>query len=130
MVLDKALLPTDASIRDFQHGKVGYVANAVEQALLLPRDMADLRSMKKHEVFLSFKRNLALISLSIVFLLFKVAIAFSNRYTLSLKGCSSCTQGQGIGEQFHKQMKDEEGRRIATVEAFSVAEKRIQELNN
>lgn len=130
MVLDKALLPTDASIRDFQHGKVGYVANAVEQALLLPRDMADLRSMKKHEVFLSFKRNLALISLSIVFLLFKVAIAFSNRHTLSLKGCSSCTQGQGIGEQFHRQMKDEEGRRIATVEAFSVAEKRIQELNN
>ena len=130
MVLDKALLPTDASIRDFQHGKVGYVANAVEQALLLPRDMADLRSMKKHEVFLSFKRNLALISLSIVFLLFKVVIAFSNRHTLSLKGCSSCTQGQGIGEQFHRQMKDEEGRRIATVEAFSVAEKRIQELNN
>ena len=91
MVLDKALLPTDASIRDFQHGKVGYVANAVEQALLLPRDMADLRSMKKHEVFLSFKRKLALVSLSIVFLLFKIAIAFSNHHTLSLKGCSSCT---------------------------------------
>ena len=130
MVLDKALLPTNASIRDFQHGKVGYVANAVEQALLLPRDMANLRSMKKQEVFLSFKRNLALVSLSIVFLLFKVAIAFSNHHTLSLKGCSSCIQGRGIGEQFHRQMKDEEGRRIATVEAFSVAKKRIQELNN
>ena len=30
LVLDKAPLPTNASIRDFQHGKVGYVANAVE----------------------------------------------------------------------------------------------------
>ena len=30
LVLDKAPLPMNASIRDFQHGKVGYVANAVE----------------------------------------------------------------------------------------------------
>ena len=30
----------------------------------------------------------------------------------------------------HQQMKEEEGRRIAAVEAFSLAEKRIQELNN
>ena len=30
----------------------------------------------------------------------------------------------------HQQMKEEEGRRIATVEAFSLTEKRIQELNN
>ena len=52
----------DASIKDFQQGKVGYVANVVEQALLLPTDMADLRSMRKHEVFLSLKRNLAMVS--------------------------------------------------------------------
>ena len=51
----------DASIKDFQQGKVGYVANVVEQALLLPTDMADLRSMRKHEVFLSLKRNLAMV---------------------------------------------------------------------
>ena len=44
-MLDKAPLPNDTSIRDFQQGKVGYVANAVEQALLLPTDMAELRSM-------------------------------------------------------------------------------------
>ena len=30
----------------------------------------------------------------------------------------------------HRQMKEEEGRRITIVEAFSLAEKRIQELNN
>ena len=29
----------------------------------------------------------------------------------------------------HRQMKDEEGRQIAVVEAFNVAEKRVKELN-
>ena len=62
IVLDGALLPSDASIRDFQQGKAGYVANAVEQALLLPTDMANLKSMRKHEVFLSLKRDLTMVS--------------------------------------------------------------------
>ena len=34
--LDGAPLPLDSSIRDFQRGKAGYVANALEQPLLLP----------------------------------------------------------------------------------------------
>ena len=38
------------------------MANTVEQALLLPRDMADLRTMRKHEVFLNLKKDLALVS--------------------------------------------------------------------
>ena len=38
------------------------MADAVEQALLLPEDMADLRSMRKHEVFLYLKRDLALVN--------------------------------------------------------------------
>ena len=35
------------------------MGDVVEQALLLPEDMANLRSMRKHEVFLSLKRDLA-----------------------------------------------------------------------
>lgn len=34
--LDEAPLPLDSSIRDFQKGKAGYVADALEQPLLLP----------------------------------------------------------------------------------------------
>ena len=60
--LDGAPLPSDASIKDFQGGKAGYMANSVEQALLLPKDIADLKSMRKHEVFLSLKRDLAMVS--------------------------------------------------------------------
>ena len=62
LVLDGAFLPSDASIKDFQQGKVGYVANAVEQSLLLPTDMADLRSMRKHKVFLNLKRDVTMVS--------------------------------------------------------------------
>ena len=61
-MLDKAPRPSDTSIRDFQQGKAGYVANAVEQALLLPTDMVDLRSIRKHEVFLNLKRDLTMVS--------------------------------------------------------------------
>ena len=53
LMLDGASLLADASIRDFQGWKAGYVVDAMEQALLLLGDMAKLRSMRRHEVFLS-----------------------------------------------------------------------------
>ena len=62
LVLDKAPLLANASIKNFQQGKDGYMVDTVEQALLLPKDMADLRSIRKHEMFLSLKRNLTLVS--------------------------------------------------------------------
>ena len=46
MELDGAPLLNDASIRDFQRGIAGYVVDEMEQSLLLPKDMADLRSMR------------------------------------------------------------------------------------
>jgi len=91
MVLDGAPLPRDASIKDFQQGKVGYVANTVEQALLLSADMADLRSMRKHEVFLNLKKDLALVSLLTNFLIFKITTLFLTIiFLLSLAGYLSC----------------------------------------
>ena len=38
------------------------MANLVEQALLLSKDMADLRSIRKREVFLGLKRDLTVVS--------------------------------------------------------------------
>ena len=46
MELDGAPLLSDSSIQDFQQGMTGYVTNVGEQSLLLPKDMADLRSIK------------------------------------------------------------------------------------
>ena len=62
MILDGAPLLANTLIRDFQGGTASYVADTAEQALLLPANMADLRGMRKHEVFLSLKRDLALVS--------------------------------------------------------------------
>ena len=64
LVLKESPLPTNSSIRNFQQGKAGYVADAVEQALLLLDDMADLRTMKKHKAFLGLKRDLTMVSFS------------------------------------------------------------------
>ena len=70
MELDGAPLLNDASIRDFQQGMTGYVADAVEHSLLLPKDMADLRSMRQHEVFFGLKRDLTMVSLLSFFFFF------------------------------------------------------------
>ena len=59
---DGAPLLLDSSIRDFQKGKAGYVDDTLEQPLLLPQDMVDLRILKKHEVFLTLKRDLAMVN--------------------------------------------------------------------
>ena len=37
------------------------IAHAVEQNFLLPKDMADLRSLRQNEVFLRLKRDLAMV---------------------------------------------------------------------
>ncbi|KAK9988415.1 hypothetical protein SO802_028654 [Lithocarpus litseifolius] len=46
--LDGSPLHEDSSIRNFDGRRAGYVANVVEQALLLPKDMNELRNLKKH----------------------------------------------------------------------------------
>ena len=45
LVLNGSPLLMDSFIRDFQQGKAGYVANALEQPLLMPDDMVDLRTI-------------------------------------------------------------------------------------
>ena len=51
----------DASIRDFNRGIVCHVASALEQTLLLPRDMVELRGLRKNEVFRNAKRYLGMV---------------------------------------------------------------------
>ena len=54
-------LMDDASIRDFNGGIGCHVASALEQTLLLPRDMVELRGLRKNEVFLNTKRYLGMV---------------------------------------------------------------------
>ena len=49
-------LREDISLRDFNRGIGCHIALAVEEALLLPKDMSELRNIRKNEVFLNCKR--------------------------------------------------------------------------
>ena len=54
-------LRDDASLRDYNGGIGCHVASAEEEVLLLPKDMFDLWSMRKNEVFLNCKRYLGMV---------------------------------------------------------------------
>ena len=52
----------DATLRHYRGGHAGLVAEALEQPLLLPQDMAAYRSFNHPELFLSLKWDLAMVS--------------------------------------------------------------------
>ena len=52
----------DASLRHYRGGHAGLVAEALEQPLLLPKDMEAYRNFNHPELFLSLKRDLAMVS--------------------------------------------------------------------
>ena len=54
-------LRDDASLRDFNGGIGCHVTSAVKEALLLLRDMAELKNMRKNEVFLNCKRYVGMV---------------------------------------------------------------------
>ena len=60
-MLNGAPLMDNVSIRDFQGGIGSHMADALERTLLLPSDMAELRSFRRQEVFLSLKRYLGMV---------------------------------------------------------------------
>ena len=133
LVLNGSPFLLDSSIRDFQKRKAGYVANALEHPLLLPDNMADLRTMKEHEVFLTLKRDLALVSFSFSLLFFFFSFFFffflkCFNYFISFpffffftKAIQATHMAEELVNNSHRQMKEEDGRCIATVEAFTLA---------
>ena len=51
----------DASIRDLNEGIGCHVTSALEQTLLLPKEMVELRDLRKNEIFLNTKRYLGMV---------------------------------------------------------------------
>ena len=54
----------NTSLRDFNKGEGTYVADALERSLLLLVDMADLKNLRRQELFLSMKRYLGMVRFS------------------------------------------------------------------
>ena len=68
-VLDVDGMPIayDATLRHYRGGHAGLVVEALEQPILLPQDMEAYRSFNHPELFLSLKRDLAMVSDSVHF---------------------------------------------------------------
>ena len=60
--VDGVPIAWDSSIRHYHEGYAGHVAEALEQPLLLPKDMEAYRNFSQQELFLSLKRDLAIVS--------------------------------------------------------------------
>ena len=67
--LDGVAIPYAASVREYNKGRAGYIAEALEQPVLLPRDMEAYRRFSQPKLFLSLKRDLAMVSHSCTLLL-------------------------------------------------------------
>ena len=55
-------LTWDTSVRNYQKGQACHIAKALEQPLLLLRDMEAYKSFSQQELFLSIKKDLAMVS--------------------------------------------------------------------
>ena len=62
--VDGAPIPWGASVCEFQKRRAGYIAEALEQPLLLPKDMDGYRHFKQNDLFLSLKKDLAMVNYS------------------------------------------------------------------
>ena len=60
--VDGVPIAWDSSIRHYRGGHAGHVAEALEQSLLLSKDMEAYRNFSQLELFLSFKRDLVMVS--------------------------------------------------------------------
>ena len=60
--VDEVPIAYDASLRHYRGGHAGHVAKTLQQPLLLPKDMKAYRNFNHPELFLSLKRDLAMVS--------------------------------------------------------------------
>ena len=60
--VDGVPIAYDATLRHYRGGQAGLVTEALEQPLLLPKDMEAYRNFNHPELFLSLKRDLAMVS--------------------------------------------------------------------
>ena len=109
--IDGAAIPYDASIWDAPRGHANYLAQALQQPLLLPRDMDSIRRTKQPDLFMSLKRDLAMVSCFSTIQVFKISffffffffICYVNHifnYTCHLHvGHSASLSGRGLGAE-------------------------------
>ena len=71
--MEGAPIPYDASIWDAQRGHANYLAQALQLPLLLPKDMESIRCTRQPDLFMSLKRDLAMVSYTSPTQVFKIS---------------------------------------------------------
>ena len=85
----------DATLRHFRRGHTGLLVEALEQPLLLPQDMAAYRSFNHPDLFLSLKRDLAIVSYSANLSFTYMYLHFITEVTLLLQVLGHATSFRG-----------------------------------
>ena len=60
--LDGAPISWDATLWESQRGQAPYLAEALQQPLLLPRDVEGLRATRQPDLFMLLKRDMAMVN--------------------------------------------------------------------
>ena len=105
--IDGMPIAYDATLRHYRRGHAGLVAEALEQPLLLPQDMEAYRTFNHPELFLSLKRDLAIVSDSIHYSSFirSYFLAFYSKSDIPLVfffyflGHTTSFCGRGVGKE-------------------------------
>ena len=82
--MDGATIPYDVSIWDVPRGHANCLAQALQQPLLLPRDMDSIWRTKQPDLFISLKRDLAMVSYFSTIRVFKISFFFFFNFFLSV----------------------------------------------
>ena len=97
-------IPYDTLIWDAQRGHSNYLAQALQQLLLLPRDMESIRCTRQPDLFMSLKRDLAMVSCIFPTQVFKIYSFFFCCFDCSFNyiyylhaGHSAGLRGRGLG---------------------------------
>ena len=93
--VEGALIAIDATLKHFHRGHAGLLAEALEQPLLLPQDMVAYRSFNHPDLFLSLKRDLAIVSYSAHLSFTYVYLHFITKVTLLLHVLGHTTSFRG-----------------------------------
>ena len=72
--LDGALISWDATLWESQRREASFLAEALQQPLLFPRDMKGLRDTQQPEFFMSLKRDMAMVSENFYYLVLLLCI--------------------------------------------------------
>ena len=74
--MEGAPIPYDASIWDAQRDHANYLAQVLQQPLLLPRDMKSTQHTRQPDLFMSLKRDLVMVSCTSPIQVFKISFFF------------------------------------------------------